>query len=180
MTTVKGMLGGGGVIVDDAAAQAMLLGIKGRMLKAYPAYKVIAEQLRTMVIDTFKAEGARNGNPKWKPLKPNSIMKRLKRRKSFFSKKTGKLLSRGQKFLGSMKILQDRLRLIRSIKARSSRNWAQAGTNVSYGPAHQMGMSWNNLPARPFIDVTQPDIDKAAATLKNYVIHGVAADTFTG
>ena len=66
------------------------------------------------------------------------------------------------------KILQKTGRLRRSLTEKYTNTEAIVGTNVKYAPVHQFGSK--NIPARPFMVVTQEDVSRFTNVVKRYIL----------
>lgn len=69
-----------------------------------------------------------------------------------------------------LKILQLSGRLRRSIRVRLEGNAIVASTDLPYAAAHQFGFPRRNLPARPFLVLTDSDRQEAAQTILNKLV----------
>ena len=120
---------------DDRELQRAL----NRLIKAggdlTPAMREIAGHLADSVADSFDRQQAPDGAP-WKPLKPKTVRDRQRRG------------------YGAGPILERSGDLARSILADHDETSAVAATNLIYAATHHFGDERRNIPARPFLGVT--------------------------
>ena len=103
-----------------------------------PFWQLVGMYVQKQTIkERFDKEQSPDGT-KWKPLSPARIKQRLKRHKT-----------------GKMKILQDVGELRRSVKYEAGQKYVRIGSNLIYAKTHQFGRG--NIPARPFLGVTQQE-----------------------
>lgn len=69
-----------------------------------------------------------------------------------------------------LKILHRTGRLRRSIRVRLEGGAIVASTDLPYAAAHQFGLPQRNLPARPFLVLTDSDRQEAAQTILNKLV----------
>lgn len=122
-----------------------------------PFWQVVGMYVQKQTIkERFDKEQSPDGT-KWKPLSPARIKQRMKRHKT-----------------GNMKILQDVGELRRSVKYEAGQTYVRIGSNLKYARTHQFGRG--NIPARPFLGVTQLERehinDMFRAYLKRHVFSG--------
>ena len=146
------------VTIHTEALTRAVSEMEKRSLDQRPAWKAIAAAQETATDDTFVAEGARDGHAPWKQLSA----KRLEQRRE------------GRNTAESAMILQDTGRLRSSITSRSGRDYAAVGVTLGsgaedYARAHQEGVPAQHLPARPFLFVSDEDLDEHAATILDYI-----------
>ena len=87
---------------------------------------------------------------KWKPLSPATIKHRMKHHKK-----------------GIIKILQDTGELRRSIACEADNNSVKVGSKLKYARTHQFGRG--NIPARPFLGLTQAEKTYITSMFTHYV-----------
>lgn len=109
---------------------ADLEAVEGRIEDLEPVLLVMAEDLKTLIDDSFENSVSPSGRP-WEPLKPATI---------------------AQRRANSDKPLVDTGRLRNSISATAESRSIVFGTNVVYGGTHQFGRG--PIPARPYLPVT--------------------------
>lgn len=124
--------------------------------EAIEVWSTVAMILKAETLRLFQNECGPDGRA-WKPLSAKTILARRK----------GK-----RKNLGT-KILQDSGRLRGSISERYGAGWAEIGTTVKYAPVHQYGSKKRNIPARPFIGLSQVMADRIQATMLKWLEQGV-------
>jgi len=142
------------VAVDSEEVQRHLRGIARRMRSMEPAMAVVEEVLATAVDDNFQEQGQRGGRQQWADLKDETWERRRE--------------GRGR---GQGKILTDTGALSRSAQAgrRHDRRSAEVGTDLEYAATHQFGDPRRNIPARPFLFVTDEDVQEIADTIADYI-----------
>ena len=82
------------------------------------------------------------------------------------------------------RILIDTAILVNSFTTEHGKDFALVGTNVKYAPTHQYGAAkgkfgsdrygrsipWGNVPARPFLGVTEDDLEEIRDILRRYIL----------
>ena len=150
--------------LDEAIARLDEIGQRARDLR--PVLAVAAEDLKTLVDDSFEQSRAPDGSP-WAPLASSTVARRRQ---------------------GSSKPLIDTGRLRNSINASSGPSSLKVGTNVPYAAYHQFGTE--DIPARPFLPVvgdaegfsltaTGPagrELDRIRRMIETYVATGEIRD----
>lgn len=130
----------------------------GAAVDLTPLMMSIAEELRGAVEENFEAQG----RPAWAPLSETTKSRR-----------------RGE----GAKILQDSGQLASSITVSHDATNAAVGTNKVYGPTQQFGakkgefgvtkrgapIPWGDIPARPFLSVTEEDKEAIVALTEDYL-----------
>lgn len=164
------------LIIDVTDLDAALRRIAAGTRDASPLMAALADDMHAAVIENFDAEG----RPDWLGLHAGTIAGRTKR----------------GHWPG--KILQETGNLKRSIQAESGPDRAVVGTNEPYAAIHQFGgttrphvirpknkkaLSWpggpgprkqvkhpgSKIPARPFLDLTEPDRTRMLTTVSAYL-----------
>lgn len=130
--------------VDDREVRQLLNDLSGRGRDMLPVMRQIAGIMKNAVEENFREEG----RPKWTPSK------------------------RAQKTGG--KTLQDTGSLAASVTARADAKSAAVGTNKKYAAIHQFGGRAGrgrkvNIPARPFLKLTDSDLEDIKKALENYL-----------
>lgn len=159
--------------IDDAQVQRAIAAIRARLVSAAPLMHDIAGILRDSVEENFKQQG----RPAWLGFKPPVNPRRAGGR-----------------------LLQDKGRLAASVVRASDATTAQVGTNVVYAAIHQFGgrtrphvirprnkkalafgggvfrqvnHPGSEIPARPFLDITEVEdekiLDHASAYLRSSI-----------
>lgn len=113
--------------------------------------KKVGIQLHGDVMRTFIADGATFGRPEWEPLKPATVMARIRKTK------TGKLVRLYQ-------ILRDTGALRQSFNPLSDENLAGVGAvsakaHADLAAVHQFGALEKNIPARPMLPTEERAMD---------------------
>lgn len=106
-----------------------------RLNNLKPAFKNIGEHLTRTTDRRFELEG---GSPKWTPLKPKTIAEKRRNRRR------AKILQR----TGTMRVT---LRYFVTAKG------LMFGSSMVYAATHQYGDDRRNIPARPFLQITDED-----------------------
>lgn len=110
----------------------------------------VGEYMKKRTIkECFDKEQSPDGQ-KWKPLSKARHKQRIKKGANY-------------------KILTDTGELRRSVQYKASDNDVVIGSNLKYAPIHQFGSSKKNIPARPFLGVTQNDKNFILNMMKTYV-----------
>lgn len=124
--------------------------------EAVKVWSTVSMILKAETLRSFQNECGPDGRA-WKPLSARTILARRK----------GK-----RKSLGT-KILQDTGRLRASISVNHGAGWAEIGTTIKYAPVHQYGSKKRNIPARPFIGLSQTMVERIQATMIKWLEQGV-------
>lgn len=132
----------------------------GRLADLTPVMQVIAEDVKTLIDDSFEESRKPNGRP-WAPLAPETV----KRRRN-----------------NSNKPLIDTGVLRNSINARPGPRSVRFGTNVPYAEWHQFGTE--SIIARPFFPVDEAgreweqsgpageELERIVETITRYIMTG--------
>ena len=136
--------------LDDKAVRRALRRIAGALADPSPAMRAIATHLADRAEDAFETEASPGGMP-WPALKPATERAR---------KRSGHV---------PITILQRSGALVRSILADWSDTEAVAGTNLVYAATHQFGDPERNIPARPFLGVSEQDNRFIVDTLVRHI-----------
>ena len=157
--------------IDDKKFKEYFKKIAQKVKNMSPLMQEISEEMHDAVEENFEQQG----RPKWPKLKPSTLKKR----------------EDGQ-------ILQDTGALVNSISNNHDSTSAIVGTNKIYAPIHQFGgtipariikpkykkaLFWpglkhpvkqakipaTNIPARPFLNLTNSDLKKIAEITKSYL-----------
>lgn len=166
-----------------------IAGIRARATAITPALERGAEDVRTLVAQSFLGSTDPNTGSKWTPLAESTLLARrnagkpMSRKKrgaaGFFASLFGKpsvTKKRGRKksgpvnveqLRGNTAILMDTSHLARSISSEARGSSIIYGTNVNYGAAHQLGggVTKNRPPIRRFLP-DQFNQGPAAATAR--------------
>lgn len=147
------------VTVDDAEVQRLLRELAERADDLTPAMKQIGEYMRLRTEENFAAQQSPEGNA-WRALNPNYAA--AKRKKG-----------------GIAKILQYTGDLRSSIAYQAEPRSVFIGTNIkasngySLGAIHNFGAPRRNIPARPFLGVSQADREEITMILRDYLTASV-------
>ncbi|MEW5745263.1 MAG: phage virion morphogenesis protein [Nitrospirota bacterium] len=133
--------------VKDKEALRLLTDLQGRGANMSPVMRQIAGIMHDAVEQNFEAEG----RPRWRP-----------------SKRA--LMQQG-------KTLQKSGQLAASIAQKHDARSARVGTNTVYAAIHQFGGKAGRgrkvtIPARPFLKLTDADIEEIKEALRNYLLRG--------
>lgn len=109
----------------------LLTRMQERVTTLQPVLEVYAQDLKTLVDDSFDQSRAPDGTG-WEPLKPATVRKRRR---------------------GSSKPLVDTGQLRNSITSVALNASLRVGTNVPYAGVHQFG-GGRGIPARPFLPIS--------------------------
>jgi phage virion morphogenesis protein len=111
---------------------------------------------------------AQEGRPKWQPMAPATIIKRIGGKKGY--KKDGDMTARSKRILGELKILQDSGLLAGSVHSAYGNDYAVVGAARPYARIQQLGgrAGRNNkvtIPSRPYLPFDknfklQPETEK--------------------
>ena len=148
------------VEINDLAARERISALVDRMENPTPFYKAVGDHLVNSTRSNFDREAAPDGTP-WQPLRPSTLQRRVKL---------------GQ---ASTKILTVSKRLQASIIYQIENGGVRIGSPVEYAGVHQLGaaqgafgafmgkdklgrdhfhhLPWGNIPARPYIGVSEAD-----------------------
>jgi phage virion morphogenesis protein len=147
------------VEVDDADARKILNELKTRMGDLRPVLEAVGQIIQSGTQQRFIDQQAPDGTP-WAALSPVTIaMRRMAGR-------------------GGVEILRDTGRLMNSISYAVQGDSVKVFTNVAYAPTHQKGARkgslgggapWGNIPARPFMGVSNGDMEAIMEVLQGYL-----------
>ncbi len=153
-----------GVEIDDRDVQAAF----DRLLKAgeslEPAFRNIGEYLLISHRERFRAQESPEGVP-WAPLSDLTLRRKMLRgvrrekggKRRSLTDADGSTKIGAIRALGSAKILIDRGYLVGSLTYAVSPDRLVFGTPMIYGATHQFGDPECNIPARPFLGVSDRD-----------------------
>lgn len=149
-------------------------------LKARPAsrglWSTVAQIMKSETLRCFAEERAPSG-AKWKPLSDAALRSRAyshtKGARKRLKRIPGNQSAAFKKAMGGARILQDTGRLRASISVNHGAGWAEVGTTIKYAPTHQYGDKRRNIPARPFIGLSQSMRDRIQATTRKWLEEGV-------
>lgn len=144
------------VSVDDVEARLALQRLALRARDLTPVMTVVGQTIRTSVVKNFEA----GGRPRWPRTKSLSVyLSRKIAGKDVTSTRGRRNLLRAQQ---GKQTLVDTARLMKSISVKAGRDSVAVGTNVIYGPIHQLGGKAGRgkkvtIPARPYLAVQPED-----------------------
>ncbi|MEW6115366.1 MAG: phage virion morphogenesis protein [Nitrospirota bacterium] len=157
------------ISVKDKEALRFLTELQRRSTNMTPVMRRIAEIMHDAVEENFEAEG----RPRWRPLAASTIMGAFGGARKWNTKKGAVRKSIAKKLAGR-KILQDSGQLAASISRKSDARSARVGTNKVYAAIHQFGGKAGRgrkvtIPARPFLKLTDSDIEEIKEAIKEYL-----------
>ena len=121
-----------------------------RLINLQPYWQLVGLYVQRQTIrERFNKEQSPEGQ-KWKPLSHATIRRRKKHHKK-----------------GSMKILQDTGELRRSIAYEANNDSVRVGSKLKYARTHQFGRG--NIPARPFLGVTESEKQHITSMFRQYL-----------
>ena len=121
-----------------------------RLINLQPYWQLVGMYVQRQTIrERFNKEQSPEGQ-KWKPLSHATIRRRKKHHKK-----------------GSMKILQDTGELRRSIAYEANNDSVRVGSKLKYARTHQFGRG--NIPARPFLGVTESEKQHITSMFRQYL-----------
>ena len=127
--------------------------LTAKLAKLQPFMRNVGEYMVNRTIkECFDKEQSPDGQ-KWQPLSPARVKQRMKKHKT-----------------GSMKILQDTGELRRSVRYEATNQRVAIGSKLVYAATHQFGRG--NIPARPFLAVTEADRQHILRMLATYLNGG--------
>jgi len=143
--------------IDNQNVQSMLKDLLRKVDDLRPFMQEAAGILHDAVEENFEQEG----RPKWKALAPATIKQR------------------GKKGYWPGRILQVSGQLAASIDQQYGSDFALVGTNKVYAGVHQLGINKTvstkkgsrkmNIPARPYLNVTDRDLQKILDAGEEYL-----------
>ena len=168
------------ITIDDAELRRELARLLGAVQDPSPALREIGEVLTRSTKDRFRTETAPDGG-RWEQNADSTLLAYLRRRQGFSKRRTATggrtLTQRGARALGGKKILTDRGDLADSIAPQLEGQSAVAvGTSRVYAAMQQFGGTtaehsqlWGDIPARPFLGISDADREDIAAILRAHL-----------
>lgn len=167
--------------VNSQAVDAALAELQRRMIDAEPVMRAIGEDMMARVKGRFATATAPDGTP-WRANSTATIRAYLKERGGY-SKKTGKLLKKGEVLKAAKRPLQGVSGdLARQIFSQADAGSVTAGSTMIYAAMQHFGGAkakfpnlWGDIPARPFMPVSpegelyQAEEDAILETLREYL-----------
>jgi len=173
--------------IDVRDAQAKLEGFERRARRLRPAMQVVAQIIRSSVLENFRV----GGRPRWKPLSPVTLARRRGKKKHTILVDTGRLRASIAGGAESVHEVGD--------------TYARVGTNVIYAAVHQFGakkgafgtkkvrvrehyrrigrkrvlvrehlrtvkIPWGDIPARPFLVVQEEDLRDITEVIREHLL----------
>lgn len=168
--------------LEDAELRAALSELIGKLRDPQSAMRDIGEHMLRSVDSNFKAQRAPDGSP-WAQLSDVTLLRRITRRKGTLSKRrteTGgrTLTKKGQQILANARILRDSGNLQDTIayQLTDGGRGVAVGTNRVYGAMQQFGGTrsqwphlWGDIPARPFLGLSEADESAILAILRRHL-----------
>jgi len=166
--------------LEDAAVLERLRQIAARVGNMAPAMRAIGELMAESTQQRFSSSTAPDGQP-WKPNALPTVLAQLGRISGAYSKKTGRMTKKGATaFLGKRPlvdtgILQDSIRY----QVAGDGNSVEIGTNRFAGEweggaaVHQFGSRDGNIPARPFLGMSDGDRVEVLEILDRFLAQAV-------
>lgn len=148
--------------IDDAELKAALKKLAARLEDLTPVFRDIGEQLLNSTRARFDSSTAPDGTP-WKALGPAALAARARRAMGGGSPfyKSGQNAGRYKKkaalavAFAKPLVLTGNLRGLLNVQA--SKDELRIGTPLIYGATHQFGREEANIPARPFLGLSDQD-----------------------
>lgn len=135
------------ITLDDAELRAALKQLAAKLDNLQPFFRDIGETLLNSTRERFRAQTAPDGTP-WIGLSPRYAARKRKNR--------DKILTLDGRLRGTLAKFAD---------AESLR----IGTPLIYGATHQFGRPEANLPARPFLGLSEADRQDILDALAEYL-----------
>ena len=135
---------------DDRQLKKLFKRMKAKSKDLTPAMMIIAEMLRTSVVENFEAQGRPEG---WEPLANSTLKKKTN---------TGR-------------ILFEEGNLMDSVSGKGSSDKAEVGTSSIYAAIHHFGGLAGKggsaeIPERPFMLIQDEDIEEAKDVLLDHIM----------
>lgn len=165
---------------DDTEVIARLQQIASQVGNMAPAMRAIGEILSESTKERFATSTAPDGEA-WKPNAPATIIARLNKIKGAYNK-DGKLSKKGIAAATGKKPLVDTGILADTILSQvgSDGNSVEIGTNRFAGEwsggaaVHQFGSKDGNIPARPFLGLSEVDRGEVLAILDRFMQQSIS------
>lgn len=171
------------VTIDDREVQGTLELLAQRAGRLAPALAEVGEVLVGSTQDRFGSETDPDGH-RWAENSDTTLLRYLNRRQDSYTKK-GRLSAKGARRLAGKKILTDGGYLGdlihyqlqdggRALAVGSSRKYAavqQFGQPQGASGTDRRGhpIPWGNIPARPFLGLSDDDRERVLAILRDYL-----------
>ncbi len=164
------------VKVNDRRVLETLNQLIGRTKNLRPAFLEIGEDLVDSTKRRFNTATSPDGT-QWSPNSTVTVAKFLGTKASNF-KKDGSLSKAGQARSGSKKPLTGETKALQrtiNYQLQGSRG-VSVGSPMIYAAMQQFGGSksqfphlWGNIPARPFLGASKPDVENIVQIIKSYL-----------
>lgn len=151
-----------------------------------PAMRAIGERLTETTKRRFASSTGPDGK-RWAPNTDATLRAMLHRGKGSFTKKTGALSAKGGRVLAAKKpLIGVSKALSTTINYRAGATNVAIGSPMEYAATHQFGVlkgalgrtkrgapiPWGNIPARPFLGVSQADKTDILEVLQAHLLGG--------
>jgi phage virion morphogenesis protein len=169
------------ITIDDAELRRALRRMLGDLANPTPALREIGEVVRNSTRARFKTETDPEGKP-WAPNSDMSLMRYLEQRSGSFKKKTAtggqSLTQTGIKRIAGKKVLTNRGHLADTLAYRlqDGGRAVAVGSNRVYAAMQQFGGTraqwphlWGDIPARPFLGLSEADRDEVVTILRDHL-----------
>ncbi|MCO6441341.1 MAG: phage virion morphogenesis protein [Nitrococcus mobilis] len=141
-------MAGVNIDVDDREIRRVLNALIRRAADLRPAFEDIGEALLNSTRDRFETQQAPDGSP-WAPLSPRYQARKRRNRD---------------------KILVLDGYLMGLLRYQASDDELRVGTDRIYGATHQFGDPRRNIPARPFLGLSEEDRSMVLEVLREYLL----------
>lgn len=165
--------------IDDRAVLDALTRLQSRMSDLSPLMHNIGEHLTETTKRRFDTATAPDGT-RWEPNTQTTILNYLGRFSTSYSKKTGKISSKGATRAINKKPLTGRTgggaSLMATIKYNAGRDFVEIGSPKEYAAMQQFGGKkskfpnlWGDIPARPFLGISDQDQKSILDIISGYL-----------
>ncbi|RMG51176.1 MAG: phage virion morphogenesis protein, partial [Gammaproteobacteria bacterium] len=162
------------ITVDDRSIRAAL----ERLVKASgdlrPVFAEIGEYLDLATRERFDREQAPDGTP-WEPLSDATLRRKMLkgvkrgRKRRRLTARDGSTRAGAIQRLAQASILVESGALRDTLRYRASADSLEFGTDRKYGATHQFGDEKRNIPARPFLGLSDADRAEIVAALERHL-----------
>lgn len=162
--------------IDDREVLSELSALRDRMANMLPAMRVVAQVMRSDVLDRFERQNTPDGTP-WKPLSLAAILLRARRHApSGLKRRRAQTLAR---FAAGAKALVDTGVLRNSIQVvQVGHDSATVGTRIEYAALHQFGGRIGRghsvtVPARPYMGLSREGKRELLEVIRQHIAGGL-------
>ena len=163
------------VTVDDARVQAVLGKIAAGTRNAGPLWRMIGEDLVQSTKERFATSTAPDGS-KWDGNSQTTMDAYIGRISGAY-KKNGELSKKGAKAIAGKRPLVGRSKMLaEQIHYNVTDGGLEVGSSMIYSAMQQFGGRkadwphlWGDIPARPFIGLSDKDVDNIEASALDYL-----------